>query len=109
MSRLNHISTYSREISIGDAVKINGTRNIRRAGRYLYRVEKNGAPMRFVFALGSYVFDVRDLAHLYAENMLVHLHNYTCDIDTLVLRAVLDAAEPHLHFPRQPKLNQQVA
>ena len=105
MSRLNHLSTF-RDCRRGDTVKQDKTRRIRCAGRHLYYVHKSGRrePMRFVFALGSYILDIRDLAHVYAPELLPHMNDYTGEISPIVLRAVLAAAEQHLRFPRKPEI-----
>lgn len=77
-------------------VWIVGTRNVR--GKAVYRLNKHGAPMTFVFCLGRHVADIRDAAHLYAEEFLPHLQRLTGPISPLVINAVLEKAAPFLIF-----------
>lgn len=99
MSRLNHISTY-RDVKRGKAVYINSYQRVWAASRILYRVEKNGREMSYIFALGKHVFDIRDLANVYAPEYVGRVNAFF-DMRLSDVREVLEKAAPHLVFPRK--------
>lgn len=90
--RLNHLSEF-RDVKRGKRYLAPFTV----AGRKLYRVEKNGTPMTFIFALGNHVIDIRDAAHLFADDLLPYMR--APDVAQIVVMTVLDKAEKELRFP----------
>lgn len=106
-TRLKHLSNYSDVVRGAPYTLTPNKVQPVYAGRKMYRVNKNGAPMHYVFALGNHVIDIRDLAHLYCPEMLMHCGYF--DVNDLVIRTILEKAEPHLLFPRKPSIYQRAA
>jgi len=78
---------------------IAGARNVR--GKAVYQLNKRGFPMSFNFCIGTYVVDIRDVAHLYADEYLPHMQHLTGPISPLVINAVFEKAGPFLIFERK--------